>query len=77
MMRNTLFTVLGCIVVLILVLCTAFWTSKRTDGLIRITATFCGFTNDTTGARLTAFRVSNDGGAEVYRWPSYSIEQRG
>jgi len=38
---------------------------------------FCGFTNDTKGVRLAAFRVSNAGGGGLFRWPLYTIEERG
>jgi hypothetical protein len=44
---------------------------------MKITAVFCDFINDASGARLAAFRVSNQGGAGAYRWPTYSIEERG
>jgi len=64
-------------VVLTLVLCAAFWTGTRPGGPVRLTARFCGYTNDAAGARLAAFRVSNDGGTGVYRWPFYLIEERG
>jgi hypothetical protein len=64
-------------VVLLLLVCTTFWSRERTGGPMKIKAAFCGFTNDASGARLAAFRVSNQGGVGAYRWPTYSIEERG
>jgi hypothetical protein len=76
-MRKTLFIFAACLVVLFIIVCGTFRNSVRVVGLIKITAVFCGFTNDASGARLAAFRVSNQGGAAVYCWPTYSIEERG
>ena len=44
---------------------------------MRIVVAFSGFTNDATGSRLAAFRVSNVGGVGLFRWPFYTIEESG
>lgn len=76
-MRKPLLAIAACAVVLLLIIGPTFWSRARTSGPIKITAVFCGFTKDASGARLAAFGVSNDGSIGVYRWPSYSIEERG
>jgi hypothetical protein len=69
----------GCAVaaVLISVACIPFWSHRPPLSPIKITTVFSGFTNATTGIRLARFRVSNQGGVTVYRWPTYSIEEYG
>jgi hypothetical protein len=62
---------------LFLSVCAIFWRPKRVAAPAKITVTFCGFTNEATGVRLASFRVSNLGGRGVFRWPAYSIEERG
>lgn len=76
-MRKTLFLIAACAVILVLILCAAFWSGRRTGGPMKIAAVFCGFTNDASGAQLAAFRVSNQGGVGAYRWPTYTIEVSG
>jgi hypothetical protein len=78
-MRRTILIIAACAVAVVLVstVCIIFWDREPAAGPIKITAIFSGFTNDTTGARLASFRVSNQGDVRVYRWPSYSIEERG
>ena len=78
-MRRTMLVVVACAAaaVLISAVCIMFWSRKPPAGPIKITTVFSGFTNATTGIRLATFRVSNQGGVAVYRWPTYSIEERG
>jgi hypothetical protein len=76
--------VIGACVALLLILgCAIFWNATgrfgriRSSGPIRIVVAFSGFTNDATGSRLAAFRVSNVGGVGLFRWPFYTIEESG
>src|SRR6267154_519310 len=75
-MRRITAIIAACAVLLFL-MCAIFWRHKQIAGLAKITVTFCGFTNEVTGIRLAAFRVSNAGGGGIFRWPSYTIEERG
>ena len=76
-MRKTLLILAASVLVLFIAVCSAFRYHERITGPIKIATVFSGFTNDASGARLAAFRVSNQGGAAVYCWPTYSIEERG
>ena len=66
---------LACAVVLLLTF--ALFLQSRRSGRSDIRVAFCGFTNDTAGVRFAAFRVSNAGSGGLFRWPLYSIEERG
>ena len=67
----------ACAVVLLLLVCAIFWDTTPSAGPIKIAVAFSGFTNDVTGSRLAAFRVSNLGGVRLFRWPLYAIEESG
>src|SRR5215468_6367319 len=62
--------------VVLLVILVLLWPSRRAR-LSEVRVAFCGYTNDTKGTRLATFRVSNTGGVSLFRWPAYTIEERG
>jgi len=75
MRRITAFIVAGA--VLLFLICTIFSQPNRNGGSAKITVTFTGYTNEVTGGRLANFRISNLGGSGVFRWPDYTVEERG
>ena|SRR5437588_1145221 len=66
----------ACALILLLV-CVLIWWPKPSAAPSKITVAFCGFTNDATGAQLASFRICNPGSGEFFRWPLYTIEERG
>src|SRR2546421_470821 len=82
-MRKITLVIVSCVALLLILGCVIFWNATgsfvpiRSSGPIRIVVAFSGFTNDATGSRLAAFRVSNVGGVGLFRWPFYTIEESG
>ena len=75
-MRRITPIIVACAVLLLLMCAICFW-PKRIAAPAKITVTFCGFTNEITGVRVASFRITNVGGSGVFRWPDYTIEERG
>ena len=44
---------------------------------LAVTVTLVGYTNDSTGKRLAAFRISNDSRVVIRRWNRYELELPG
>lgn len=76
-MRRITLLMTASVILLLLSMCAIFWQTKPSGGPVKITVTFSGFTNDGTGFRFAAFRVSNPSGARLFRWPFYAIEENG
>src|SRR5947208_1291292 len=76
-MRKIRLVIAACAVLLLLLVCVIFWNATPSAGPIKIAVAFSGFTNDVTGSRVAAFRVSNLGGVRLFRWPRYTIEESG
>jgi hypothetical protein len=76
-MRKITLIIAACAVVLLLFVSVIFWNTAPSHGPIKIAVAFSGFTNDVTGSRIAAFKVSNLGGVRLFRWPLYAIEESG
>ena len=76
-MRKPLLAIAACAVVLLLIIGPTFWSRARTSGPIKITAVFCGFTKDASGARLAAFRGFQRRQHRRLSLAVISIEERG
>ena len=57
-----------------LALASILFFGPRPSSPLRFEVLFAGYTNDTAGARIARFRITNQSGVEVVRWGFYTIQ---